>query len=133
MYELFNPSKKYTLPDGTKADGAALEKDFPLCTSIPYAAVASDGVLSELSRLSVIKDAYNVDEQDDKKAIVAINNEIKRRNAQRVVDDTMIETTQNAVGELGNTAAINMQSIAELGTTIAALTERVATLENSKM
>ena len=146
MYEIFNPSKKYTLPDGTKADGAALEKDFPLCTSVPYAAVASDGVLSELSRLSVIKDAYNVDETDDEKAIAAINEEIKRRNAQRVIDDEAIETTQNAVGELGvmaatgfdstaelgTLAATSMQSTAELGATVAALETRIAALEAAK-
>lgn len=146
MYSLFNPSTTYTLPDGTKADGHALEKDFPLCTSVPYAAVAEDGVLSELSRLSVLKDVYGIEETDSSAAIDAINAEVRRRRDQREFDQQAIETTQHAVGELGvmeatsmqstaelgGTVATSMQSVAELGATVAALQERIVALEGRK-
>lgn len=146
MYVIFDPSKTYALPDGSSAKGSDLSSDFPMCDTVPYAAVVNDGILSELSRLSVIKDAYNVEESDSEKAIAAINVEIKRRNAQRVVDEEAIETTQQAVAELGvmtatgmessaelgTMAATSMESVAELGGTVAALEARIAALEAAK-
>lgn len=132
MYEIFNPLKEYFLPDGSQSSGENLEKDFPLCTSIPYAAVVEDGVLSELTRLSVLKDIYDIDEADSSAAITKINEEIHSRNNQRVFDQQAIETTQNAAGELGVMTATTMESTAELGATVAALEARIAALESAR-
>lgn len=147
MYELFNASETYVLPSGKSVFGKDLESSFPGCSgSVVYGAVVADGILSEMTRLSVLRDAYGVYTDDAAQAITEINaaKEEKRRLDIQMALDREIE--HNAVGELGvmtatgfdstaelgTMAATSMQSTAELGTTVAALEARIAALEAAK-
>lgn len=73
MYQLYNPQTTYMLPNGEVGTNERLLQDFPLCGSVPYACVADDGVLSEMTRLSVLKTVYGIDEDDNEAAVAAIN------------------------------------------------------------
>lgn len=80
MYEIYDPQKAYTLPNGEQGTLERLKKDFPLCDTVPYAVNAADGILSEMTRLSVMKGIYHVTEEDNQAAIEAINAAIEARS-----------------------------------------------------
>ena len=147
MYEIFDASGKYTLPNGRVMAGKDLESSFPGCASnVTYAAVVSDGILSEMTRLSVLRDTYNVYTDDAAQAVSEINEakeEKRRLDIQMALDremehnavgelGVMAATSFDSTAELGTLAATSMQSTAELGATVAALEARIAALEAAK-
>ena len=80
MYQLYDPETTYVFPNGKTADLSAVKIDFPLCDSVAFACVADDGVLSEMTRLSVLKGIYQVEDEDPQAAIDKINQAIAERN-----------------------------------------------------
>lgn len=114
----------------------------------PYILCTDDrGVTTHFFELEAAKDSFGIDESDPEKALEAIKaaeaKAVERARKDVELYNSALDTSMNAVAELGvmtatgmesaaelgTMTATSMESVAELGGTVAALEARIAALE----
>lgn len=141
---------KFPLRERTANEMKSMECYSALFSGVAVVDEDESGIVSAFYTLAQLKEAYGIAEPDNEKALASIIEAKKAAEIAAVkeyeIREHAIETTQNAVGELGvmaatsfdstaelgTLAATSMQSTAELGATVAALEARIAALEAAK-
>ena len=108
-YKLYDPKKSYYFPNGEMADNQRVLRDFPFSDRLPYAIEEHDGIIREMTLLSVLAESYGVEGTEPDYVI----SEINRINAQispNIVQLSDVQKQLNAIagGDLGtgNTTAL---------------------------
>lgn len=138
-YVLFSNDNNWVLPNGEKATVENLKKDFPTIEMSTYAAVVTDGVVCVLNNLSMLKNEYGIDEDDNLLAIEKINDAIEDYSpniASLSEVKSQIDENTQAVAELGVIAyesqtsdADLLQAVGELGVKVAELSAKLDALQ----
>lgn len=105
MYELYDPEHTYILPNGEQGTCERLMRDFAACDTIPYAIRAQDNVLSEMTRLGVLKERYGVSDDDAQTALDAVNAAIAAEKEQAEKERSSVEDIQAQLDALAGIPA----------------------------